>query len=111
VGDQSCDTPVAVEKWVYPQQPVMRRRSRYYLFSSSQTAVGVLEMGEEARHRAGGDGDMPRTSRSRSRWDGYRGDQKQPARWVKSANRRNERADSTLKSFGPGDFRPPKHLT
>ena len=58
MGYESCDTPVAIEKRVYPQQPVMRRRSRYYFFSSSQTAVGVLKMSEESRHCAGGDRDM-----------------------------------------------------
>lgn len=36
----------------------MRRGGRKYFFRFSQTAVGVLETGEESRHRTGADGNV-----------------------------------------------------
>jgi hypothetical protein len=52
-GFRRSDAAITIEKRMNPQEPVMRRGDRKYSFRFSQTAVGVLETGEESRRRTG----------------------------------------------------------
>ena len=52
-GFRRSDAAITIEKRMNPQEPVMRRGDRKHSFRFSQTAVGVLETGEESRRRTG----------------------------------------------------------
>jgi hypothetical protein len=58
VENQSCDSTVAVEKWVHPQQAMMRRGSWEDCIGSSQTAIDFFATSKKSRKRSWTNGDM-----------------------------------------------------
>src|SRR5665213_448688 len=55
---QARNAAIAVEKWVNPDEAVMRCRRRDYGFGLSEGAINLFETFQEARHSGRADGDV-----------------------------------------------------